>query len=244
MEQPGMLGAWPAVSLLFHRRDVAEAKREAVLRVDEASVFDPLFRAGPPKELARLGKTGIGFGQGQTVEQLQKLVSEGVKDGVASANDGELVHDARQGSLLVNTPRTQAFAGFKPTQKVVLSNVELEPTNAFSVVIVSSLDDQALNSSKRMLVTALGNAVNSGMTLAPGRNRLVEVGTSPVLVEPIVAQLRLKGLVGKGTLKVYALGPNGERDHPVSVALEADAQAQSFALSAADRAMHYEIVRE
>src|SRR6185295_1724706 len=81
IEQPAMLGAWPAVSLLFHRHDVAESKQEAVLKLDDASVFDPLYRGGVPKELARLGKSGIGFGQGQPLEPLRQLVASQIKDG-------------------------------------------------------------------------------------------------------------------------------------------------------------------
>lgn len=242
IEQPTMLGAWPAVSLLFHRHDVAEAKREAVLRVDDANLFDPLFRGGAPKELVRLGKTGIGFGQGQTLDELQKLVQAEIKDGVASANSGELVHDAVRGTLLVNTQRTQAFAGFKPKQKLQLANVELTLENAFGVVIVTALTDQPLAAAKRILVSALGNAVNSGMTLAPGRNRLENAGVSPVLVEPIEGRLGLKGLTGGGHAKAYALGPHGERDHTVE--LVETAGGLSFGLSADHRAMHYEIVRE
>jgi hypothetical protein len=242
IEQPTMLGAWPAVSLLFHRRDVAEAKQDAALRLDDANVFDPLFRSGGPKELVRLGKAGIGFGQGQTLEQLQQLLSTQVKNGVASANAGELVHDAIAGTLLVNTKRTQAFAGFKPKQKVRLTNVELELDNAFGVVIVSALDDQPLSASKRILISALGNAINSGMTLSPGRNKLENPGVSPILVEPLVGRLALDGLTGTGHAKVHALGPNGERDHTVPV-VEAGTRL-SFGLSADDRSMHYEIVRE
>lgn len=242
VEQPTMLAAWPAVSLLFHRHDVAEATQEAVLKVDEASVFDPLFRAGPPKELVRLGKTGLGFGQGQTLEQLQQLVAAQVKDGVASANGGQLVHDARAGTLLVDTPRTQAFAGFKPEQKVQVTNLELELGNAFAVVIVTALDDLPLSASKRILVSALGNAVNSEMTLGPGRNRLENAGVSPVMVEPITGTLALRGLTGAAVAKVHALGSNGERDHAVEVANSAG--GLSFRLSAEHRAMHYEIVRE
>jgi Carbohydrate binding domain (family 11) len=242
LEQPTMLGAWPAVSLLFHRGDVTESKQEAVLAIGDAQVFDPLFRAGPPKELARLGKTGVGFGQGQTEQQLRQLVTTSIKDGVARANDGELVHDAVRGTLLVDTARTQAFAGFKTERKVTLGNVELELESPFSVVILSSLDDRPIKSSKRLLVSALGNAVNTGMTLAPGRNRLVDAGSSPVLVEPIVGSLSLLGLAGKEPLKVYALGASGERDHAVPVTL--DAAGPTFRLSPEHRTMHYEIARE
>lgn len=239
--QPTMLAAWPAVSLLFHRRDVSATKQEAVLRVDEASVFDPAFRAGPPKELARLGKSGIGFGQGRTLEELNRLVQAQVKDGVAIAGDGELVHDARRGTLLVDTPRSQAFAGFKPSGKVTLTNVELELESKFAVVIVTSLDGKPLAGSKRILVSALGNAVNSGMTLTPGRERLVDPGSSPVLVEPIVGKMVLRGAPSKN-VHVHALGPSGERDHAVSAV--SGPEGLSFRLSAEHRAMHYEIVRE
>ncbi len=242
IEQPTMLGAWPAVSLLFHRHDVAESKTEAVLKLSDANVFDPMFRGAAPKELGRLGKTGVGFGQGQSSDELQKLIATQIKAGVASANGGELVHDANQGTLLVNTPRSQAFAGFKPQAKVTLGNVELTLENAFAVVIVTALDDQPLASSKRILVSALGNAVNQGMTLSPSRNRLQNAGASPVLVEPIVGQLVLRGLTASGKPRVHALGPNGERDHVVT-AVEA-AGGLSFGLSAEHHAMHYEIVRE
>lgn len=246
LEQPTMLGAWPAVSLLFLRGDVAESKQEAVLGVDEASVFDPAFRGGAPKELARLGKTGLVFGSGgQSAEQLRQLALSQIKDGVATANGGELVHDATRGTLLVDTARSQAFAGFNPQSKLKLKNVELELRNAFAVVMVTALDDQPLASSKRILVSALGNAVNSGMSLAPGRNRLENSGASPVLVEPIVGQLRLVGLRalgGKGHAQVHALGSSGERDHAVKA--EESPGSLSFALSAEHHAMHYEIVRE
>ncbi len=242
VEQPVLLAAWPAVSLLFHRHDVAESQQEALLRVDETSVFQPLFRGGLPKELARLGKTGVGFGRGQTLPQLSQLVTDRIEDGVARANGGELVHDAKHGTLLVDTARSQAFAGFKAAAPIKLRNVELTLDSPFAVVIVTALDDLSLATSKRILVSALGNSVNSGMSLSFGRNRIENAGGSPVLVEPIVGRLRLSGGAAASHATVYALGPNGERDHRVEV--EQSAGDLAFRLSAQDRAMHYEIVRE
>jgi hypothetical protein len=60
-----------------------------------------------------------------------------------------------------------------------------------------------------VLVSALGNAVNTGISLAPGGNRLMNAGTAPILVEPIRAKLTLSKLTGAPL--VYALGPSGER---------------------------------
>jgi complex I intermediate-associated protein 30 (CIA30) len=242
IEQPSMLGAWPAVSLLFHRHDVAESKQDAVLKIDEASVFSPTFHGGLPKELARLGKTGVGFGEGQSLDQLQRLSSIEIKDGVARADGGELIHDATRGTLLIDTARSQAFAGFKPEPPIKLTNLQLSLESAFAVVIVTALDDQPIAASKRILVSALGNAINSGMTLGPGRNRLENAGAPPVLVEPIVGRLALLGLRGKERSTVYALGPNGERDHQVQASGNGD--GLSFGLSSQHRTLHYEIVRE
>jgi len=54
--------------------------------------------------------------------------------------------------------------------------------------------------------------------------------------------LSLRGLTVKGSVKVHALGPNGERDHAVPAT--ESAAGLSFGLSAEHHSMHYEIVRE
>jgi hypothetical protein len=152
------------------------------------------------------------------------------------------LHDAVRGTLLVDTARTQAFAGFKQDRPPALKNVELALQSAFGVVIVSSLDDQPLMSSKHVLVSALGNAVNRGMALAAGRDRVQNPGSSPVLVEPIIGQLKLARLTARGRAKVYALGPNGERDHAVDAQETPD--SLSFGMAAEHHTMHYEITRD
>ncbi len=241
VEQPTMLGAWPAVSLLFHRHDVAEAKQDAVLRLTKPACSTRYSAPVRPRSWCASARRVSALARGRRWRSCSSFWPPRSKTASPARNGGELVHDALQGRLLVNTPRTQAFAGFPP-QKLRLANVELELRNAFAVVIVSALDDQPLATAKRILVTALGNAVNSGMTLGPGRNRLENAGVSPVLVEPIVGRLQLDGLTASGHPRVHALGPNGEHDHAVEVV--ETAAGLSFGLSAEHRTMHYEIVRE
>jgi hypothetical protein len=125
---------------------------------------------------------------------------------------------------------------------VALPNVLLKLDSRFAVVIVSALDDQPLATSKHVLVTALGNAVNKGMSLAPSGNRLHDLGSSPVLVEPILGKLELRSSATAGHAKVYALGQSGERDHAVPA--DESAGTLTLALSAEHHTMHYEIVRE
>jgi hypothetical protein len=106
------------------------------------------------------------------------------------------------------------------------------------VVVVTSLDDQPIASSKHWLVTALGNAVNTGMKLGPSRNEIADPGKAPVLVEPIVGSVTLGK--AKAGAKAYALDAAGGRRQQIE--LGESGGAQVLELSAKHRTMHYEIV--
>jgi hypothetical protein len=87
----------------------------------------------------------------------------------------------------------------------------------------------------------VGNAVNSGMTVfAPG-GRIREPGTLPVLVEPVVGEVRVKLVGNLAKLEVWALDPSGQRVTRVPVVRKGT--TISFKLAAKYRAQHYEIVR-
>jgi hypothetical protein len=90
-----------------------------------------------------------------------------------------------------------------------------------------------------LLVTTLGNAINSGMTLEPNRGKLAKVGASPILVEPITGSVVLKTSTA-GKLTAYPLDPNGQRGAPIK--LGAKAGGAELPLAAANKAMFYELV--
>lgn len=243
IHQPTMLGGWPAASLLFHRRDVREATVPGYAKVDAKAVFDPDFRFLLPKQLPLVARTGLDFNGGLEPAELEKLLAPHAKDAVVTAPGGELRHDSAHGSFEVNTPRTQGYAGFRPAAPIAFANLGLEIQNPFAVVIASALTDEPIASAKRVLISALGNAVNSGMSLGPSRNKLHNPGTSPILVEPIRGRVTLSGLSGAlDKIEIYALDANGARTTEIKPTL-GDKQL-SFELSAAHQAMHYEIVRE
>ncbi|MGC4095411.1 MAG: hypothetical protein QM756_47300 [Polyangiaceae bacterium] len=110
------------------------------------------------------------------------------------------------------------------------------------MVVVTALDDAPIASARRLLVTAVGNAVNSEMTLSPSRNSLANVGHAPVLVEPIVGTVTLTKLTGPLNATAYALGASGE--HLAEVPLVRTPDGLALALSAASKTLHYEIVRK
>jgi hypothetical protein len=242
IDQPAMLGAWPAVSLLFHRADVRSATLEACLKVDPKEAFkgaSPAF----PNGVAQVTRTGIDFHGGMSAAELSALRDRYVKGTVTTSSTGELRHDATNGRFEVDTARSQAFVGFKPSAPISLGNTTIELQSPFAVLAVSALDDAPIASSKRVLVSALGNAVNTGMSLAPGGNRLVNPGTAPTLVEPIRAKVTLLKLTGAlDKARAYALGASGERVSEVPLVKEKG--SLSLSIGPAQRALHYEIVRE
>jgi hypothetical protein len=189
-----------------------------------------------------VARTGVDFRAGEQRPGLEKIVAEHTHAGVVSSSTGELRHDPSAGRFEIDTPRTQGFAGFRSGANATLANATLEVESAFGVVLVSALDERPISASKHWLVSAVGNAVNTGMTLMPSGNRLVNPGSSPVLVEPIVAKVTLSKLTGPlDVVKAYALGASGERLAEVPVVHAGD--SLRLELSGAHKTLHYEIVR-
>lgn len=243
IEQPTMLALWPAVSLLFHRGDVKPATLSAYVQVDPQRVFVPEASLPAPAKLGLIARTGVDFGSGAPEPSFEKLVSAHTHGDVVVSSTGELRHDAAAGRFEVDTPRTQGFAGFRPAQPVTLANVRIDCESPFAVVVATALDDAPLDSAKRVLVTAVGNAVNSGMALAASGNALAAPGHSPILVEPIVGSVgfgKLRGSLDK--LTAYALNAAGERTHEVPLMRTPDGFI--LTLSSASKTLHYELVRK
>jgi hypothetical protein len=243
IEQPAMLGLWPAVSLLFHRADVRESELLAFVKVEREASFVPEAALPAPPRLALIARTGVDFGAGPESAPIQKIIDEHTRGSVVSSSTRELRHDAEAGRFELDTPRSQGFAGFRPPEPVALGNVRIELASPFAVVVVSALDDAPIQSAARWLVSAVGNAVNTGMALAASGNALSEVGRAPVLVEPIVGSVALGKI--KGTLanvKAYALDASGERGAEVPIMRTPDGLI--LELTAARKTLHYEIVRQ
>jgi hypothetical protein len=242
IHQPNLLSLWPAMALMFHRADVKEAATQAYLAVDDQTLHDPAQRLRLIKQSPLVFKGGVDFTAGKPAAELDKLVQPQVKGTRVTAPGGQLAHDATAGTFEVDTPRTQGFAGFKSARKLSLTNLELALDSGFAVVVLSALTDEPIASAKRLLLTAAGNAVNTGMKLEPSRGRLADPGKAPILTETIRGQVTLKLGGALDRVKVYALGPSGERLK--EVAAQKAAGALSFALEPAHHTLSYEIVRE
>ncbi len=243
IHQPNFQALWPAVALMFHRGDIKPPTSDLSLKIEEAELYDPGSHLRGVKQWALVGRTGVDFKGGKPSAEIEKLVQAQVKDGKVSSPTGELMHDPKTGLFQVNTPRTQGFVGFKPQGKVELANLGVALDSDFAVVLATALTDEPLASAKRVLITAAGNAVNSGMKLDPARGRLADAGKPPILAETIRGSVTLSNLTGNlDKVKVYALSANGERGKEVP--LQKSNGTLSFKLEPGNRTLSYELVRE
>jgi hypothetical protein len=141
----------------------------------------------------------------------------------------------------VDTSKTQGFSGFTSGGPLTLSAMSVDLKNSYGLVLMQSLDANPIPYSNRLLVTAVGNAINTGMETVPAGNRLKDPGKAPVLVEPMVGILRILNLKGDlSKLSVYALNPSGERVKKIS--FDRNNGNVSFEMKSEYQALNYEIV--
>src|SRR5690606_33479901 len=92
--------------------------------------------------------------------------------------------------VVIDTSATQAVIGRSAGETVTCAQVTFTPTTPWCYLAVTAIDrDGDLATGKRLLITALARARNTGMRFAG--DELIEAGKAPVLMEPVVADLRL-----------------------------------------------------
>lgn len=230
--QPAQLGLWPAASLLALRGDIPVAATERYVPLSPAQALEPGSQLPPPGRNVLLGRCGVDFGG---AEAALAPVPAGDWTGAEGA---PLRHNAQRGLLLIDTPGTQAIAGFSRGAAEHPSRLEAELDNPYAVLVAQALDSADLSSARRVLLTAVANAVNEGMALNASGDQLAVVGGPGVLVEPVTGRVTL-ALPQAATAKVWALDPSGRRRHELKGVLREGRLALD--LAAADQAMHYEI---
>ncbi len=164
---------------------------------------------------------------------------------------GELVWDAAAGFVTVDTPRTQAVIGFLSTTPHTLKTVTLRSPTRFGAVYVTAMEERApVETSRRLLVTAIGQAKNTDMEyettsqpspLGTPYQRLRAVGQPPILLEAVTGQVEIRSHVA-GQLKAWALDVIGNRVRPVPLTVTAD--VVTLTMQPEYKTVYYEISAE
>jgi hypothetical protein len=168
--------------------------------------------------------------------------SDFVVGSIATSVTGELMTDSGKDLFKFDSPRSQGVVGVTLGRSERVSNLTVSVKNPSVTLLATSLDGRVLARSARILISAVGNAVNRGTRLASTRQRWQEQGDAPVLLEPIVGSVELTGLTGDvSDVRVMYLSPSGQRLG--SVPIEKRPGNVRFELEARYRSLHYEVLR-
>ena len=128
---------------------------------------------------------------------------------VFRSDTGELVLDSQAGVFTAVAPRVRvALGSLGAAGAVELGSARLRCSTAFASVSLISLDGQPVEESRRLLLTSVARSENTGQATLDDHTRLAETGRTPVLGEPVDAEVRVRTTVA---LRAYSLSPVGAR---------------------------------
>jgi hypothetical protein len=118
--------------------------------------------------------------------------------------------DLKRGVITITTPRSESLIGFVRGSGEATPHLSAEVTNEFCVLTLTALDDQPIAQSRKLLLVATsGAAQNTGQRFAEDGKTLAEWGRGPVLMEPVVGLVALRGLESPGAIRGQPLTPEG-----------------------------------
>jgi hypothetical protein len=210
VESPLHLPLYPSLARMIYRKDITESGPLIVRNVSPSGMkagdlglveqvsqeYDVKSFTGevPPEALA-IGKVALKF-----TDQPEKTLIPEYKNfwnpigKVISSMTGELTWFYQdRGYFTINTPGTQGLVGFTHNREIELENFDINMANPFGIIIITSLDrDQPIRYANRILITTIAKAMNTGMEYNEDGTKLLAVGTSPVKMEGVEADIHFK----------------------------------------------------
>ena len=250
---PNIMGLFPAIARQVLRDDIKESELVFARNVDMESLkagkvgFNDQVESGAydvreftseilPESLLAVGRNVVRVNDAPVpTEKVDP--AQFMKDGRLVASTGQLSWRAgdhnRDGDVHINSPFTQALAGFTQGKKAELADVDIQTDSPYAVIYVTSLDDEKpIKESKNVLISALARIRNSNQRIA-GTSSL-DWGGAPILMEPVVAEITVKRA---GDFKVHILDQDGRRSGET---LAVQGRVIKFD-TAVDKTMYYEI---
>ena len=262
---PTIMGAFPANALLYRRGDVKEAGDvvHQVLDLEDlyalkgsggfaAQALDKLRQQDvPPGAVATgavsqidplafyVGRVVRGFGKEKgksTQVNLAKFIDRQQK--TVRSSTGQLHWDYGRGFVRMSTPRSQGVTGFlSRAGKVELDDVIIQADNEYGSILVISLDDQPLATSKKLLIQCITTERPYGFRASAGKSgKILDLGGGPIGMERIQASVTLKS----GGGKVVALDEHG---YPRATVVKTTAAGGSLTIRLAEDSPYHVIQR-
>ena len=253
MTQPNIIGTFPAAARMVLRDDVKESEllftrnvhwdslRKGLVSFNDTFTQDADVKNANsdtlPQRLLAVGRMVVKLNDEpaptETVDPAQFM-----KDGKYVSATGELEWKpgetrGRNGWLTVNTPNTQAMAGFTKGEPMRLADVDIQTSNDFAVIYVSSLDNvKPIAEAQNLLITVMAKIRNTNQKTVGFSS--IDWGVGPILLEPVVAEITLKR---PGAFTVHILDQDGRRTGDT---LPVNGRVITFD-TAVDKTIYYEI---
>jgi hypothetical protein len=150
--------------------------------------------------------------------------------------------DGRHGRLVVDTPHTQALAGWVGGQPARFDHLELASENVFLVLAATSIGPEPIATSQRLLVSAVGRVEPTGFRWVDDwRHAVADPGRPPFLQEPVRARVVWRR---KGPVRAFALNNAGERVGPAPLEVLPGGRGVALVLDGRTAGFHWELVAE
>jgi hypothetical protein len=251
---PTQLALYPALSSMIYNNDVAKAPVIASRKVSIDSLskgslpfFEKVEQEADVKKLQSLlplealaiGRVVLDFDDKNSLDHpvVNKLPASTGK--IIKSTTGQLIWDYNnKGYFTINTRGTQGVVGFLPDHPITLNDFTLHCSNNFAVITATSLTKgKQLSNSNRILITTIARARNTGMKYNENETELLNVGTAPLLLEPV----RLEATINRRkNWKVYVLDHTGNR-----TALQVPVKNRKIILDGSTyKAIYYELVSQ
>ena len=222
---PTQLALYPALAAMVYRGDVKEGDVVANRNVNLIDLkqgklnflekttqqYDvKRFEASVPLEALAIGRVTISFDESVATKEIDfsRYWNKKANETVSTTSQLKWNYSGK-GYFTINTPGSKGLVGFAANQQQTLGSIKLRTTTDFAVILISSLEkDKSIDDAKTILITTVARAQNTGMKFNAERTELLNVGTSPILLEPVAIDLQLdakrKGIV-------YVLDHTGNR---------------------------------
>jgi hypothetical protein len=186
----------PAAALAYLRGDLKPGKIYVL-----PTTTDP-----PPPDLLLIALAHQS-GQGNLKTDILGITKSKVKVSLKSylSDSGQINWLGNIGLFQVDSPRFQAVAGFLSHRQLKTNVWEVESANWFGVISLISLTNQAITASSHLLLTGTTRMENSGMVYNAAQTKVLSLGQSPILMEPLQAKLLIARSDKDSSLKVRAL---------------------------------------
>lgn len=203
---PSDVAQYPAMALAIRRGDLREGPVVYRRHVAPNEIFAESLAARHPYEpswfaIGKVGTTYVDHDQPDAIDQQTVDRCWDRKAGVITSATGELTWDYERGIAVCRTPRTQGAVGFLSRMPSIdLPAGSLACTSPFAAVWVSSLTDQPISASPRILISTASRQAWSAQ-------KKDEALYKPMIMEGFQVKLNLRSRLP--AMKAYAVGYDG-----------------------------------